>query len=597
MLMCDFETTCENQAKQEENTTRVWLACAIDIDTLDTKCLCTNIEEFMEFILSQKEDCYFHNLAFDGSFIVDYLLREQWEYVSDPKSKVDHSFNALISSEGQWYNITICVKAGTGKGKNKKGEHIVKIYDSLKKLPLSVEKIGKMFGQGVEKGKIDYNALIEKNHTPTDEEIDYIVRDCKVVALALQEKFNQGLNKMTQASDALANYKAMMLAKSKRQSKRKLNADDVFRATFPEIAPIFDDDIRLCYRGGFTFCNPMYQNKLLNMPVDVYDVNSLYPDVMYNRPLPYGTPCHYKGQYKENKNYTLYIQHINVMFRVKPGHLPTVQLKHTSMFAPEKYIEDSGIIPVEMWVTSLDLDLMFQHYDIDYIEYIDGYMFKAKVGLFKEYIDYWIEEKKKNTGAKRQIAKLMLNSLYGKFATKTKPQSKRPFLSDNGVVKMALEAPEQRDPVYTPLACFVTAWARYKTITSIQKVGIEHFVYADTDSMHLVGISEEEVSKLINVDDKELGAWKHELHAVNGKFLHAKCYLEQYEEDGSLKYKVTCAGMPEEVKSKVNFDNFNFNAKFDGKLLKKTIKGGVVLSQTTFEIKERKDCIDKIEDI
>ena len=170
-------------------------------------------------------------------------------------------------------------------------------------------------------------------------------------------------------------------------------------------------------------------------------------------------------------------------------------------------------------------------------------------------------------------------------------------MNNEGIVKMVNEPPETREPVYTALACFVTAWARFKTITSIQKVGIEHFVYADTDSMHLVGISVEEVSKLIQVDDKELGAWKHELHALNGKFLHAKCYVEKYEENGVLKYKVTCAGMPEEVKAKVNFDNFNFNAKFDGKLLKKTIKGGVVLSNTTFEIKERKDCIDKIEDI
>lgn len=597
MLMCDFETTCAKQAKEENNTTRVWLACAIDVDTLVTKYLCTNIDSFMQFILNQIDDCYFHNLAFDGAFIVDYLMRNNWTYCSDLKSKTDHSFNTLISSEGQWYSITICVKAGTGKGKNKKGEHIVKIYDSLKKLPLSVEKIGKMFGQGVEKGKIDYNAFISQNHTPTDEEIDYIVRDCKVVALALQEKFKQGLNKMTQAGDALYNYKTMMLSKSKRQSKRKLTADDVFRATFPEIAPSFDDDIRLCYRGGFTYCNPQYQNKLLNTNVDVYDVNSLYPDVMYNRPLPYGTPVHYKGQYKQNKNYTLYIQHISVMFRLKQGFLPTVQLKHTSMFAPEKYIEDSGIIPIDMWVTNVDLDLMFAHYDIDYIEYIEGYMFKAKTGLFKDYIDYWIEEKKKNTGAKRQIAKLMLNSLYGKFATKTKPQSKRPYMNEEGIVKMTNEPPEQKEPVYTALACFVTAWARYKTITSIQKVGIAHFVYADTDSMHIIGISPEDVSKLIEVDDKNLGAWKHELHAINGKFLHAKCYVEQYEDDGALKYKVTCAGMPEAVKSKVNFDNFNFNARFDGKLLKKTIKGGVVLSETTFEIKERKDCIDKIDNI
>ena len=45
-----------------------------------------------------------------------------------------------------------------------------------------------------------------------------------------------------------------------------------------------------------------------------------------------------------------------------------------------------------------------------------GYKFKAIKGLFNNYIDYWMNEKinagKEGNGAKRQIAKLMLNSLY-----------------------------------------------------------------------------------------------------------------------------------------------------------------------------------------
>ena len=51
---------------------------------------------------------------------------------------------------------------------------------------------------------------------------------------------------------------------------------------------------------------------------------------------------------------------------------------------------------------------------------------------FKEYIDKWISRKnnatiEKNYG-QRTLAKLMLNSLYGKFATKLETKSKFPYL-------------------------------------------------------------------------------------------------------------------------------------------------------------------------
>ena len=55
---------------------------------------------------------------------------------------------------------------------------------------------------------------------------------------------------------------------------------------------------------------------------------------------------------------------------------------------------------------------------------IIGWKFKAIKGLFTNYVDYWTEQKikakKENNGALYTIAKLMLNSLYGKFRIKSK---------------------------------------------------------------------------------------------------------------------------------------------------------------------------------
>lgn len=137
----------------------------------------------------------------------------------------------------------------------------------------------------------------------------------------------------------------------------------------------------------------------------------------------------------------------------------------------------------------------------------------------------------------RQIAKLMLNSLYGKFATRTTVYSRRPMLV-NDVLRYVDLPPEERDPVYLPAGVFITAWARYKTITTAQSV-YDRFIYADTDSVHLIGT---DIPDCIDVDAVRLGAWKHESTFYQAKFLRAKCYME-YEE-GSDTPTVHVAGMP-----------------------------------------------------
>jgi hypothetical protein len=83
------------------------------------------------------------------------------------------------------------------------------------------------------------------------------------------------------------------------------------------------------------------------------------------------------------------------------------------------------------------------------------------------------------------------------------------------------------------------------------------------------------------VDPDKLGYWKHEYNFQRAKFLRQKTYVE--EVDGHLH--VRCAGMPEKVKEKVTFDNFEVGFSSFGKLLPKHVNGGVVLVDTEFTIK------------
>ena len=285
----------------------------------------------------------------------------------------------------------------------------------------------------------------------------------------------------------------------------------------------------------------------------------------------------FEGEPEQNQAYPLYIVRIQCMFELKPGHLPTIQLKNNRAFVETEYLTSSNGDMVQMTLTNVDLQLFLDHYNVYNLDYICGYRFKGAVGLFSEYIDHWMKIKETSTGAIRQLAKLMLNSLYGKFATNPKARKKIPVLDSDNIVRYVLDEPELRDPVYTAMGCFITAYAREKTIRSGQKV-FDRFIYADTDSLHLIG---DELPEGLEIHPTHLGAWKHEGTFTDSKFLRAKTYMETV--DGVTK--VTCAGMPDNVKEKVTYENFKPGAVFDGKLMPKRYPGGIILEKRTFTIK------------
>lgn len=148
----------------------------------------------------------------------------------------------------------------------------------------------------------------------------------------------------------------------------------------------------------------------------VFDYNSLYPSVMLNEKLPFGQPLFFKGKYKDDPLYPLYVQKLVCTFKIKDGYIPTVQIKNNPSFIPNDYVKESGDDPVVLMLTNIDLELFFKHYDVNVLYYDSGWKFRAIKGLFTEYIDYWsgqkIQAKKDGNGLMYMLSKLMLNSLY-----------------------------------------------------------------------------------------------------------------------------------------------------------------------------------------
>ena len=570
----DFET-----ATWIKNKTWVWAWAICEIDNPENVIYGNSIETFIEEIKKENNPIiYFHNLKFDGEFIISYLLNHQFEWV-ESKEKSDNTFTSLISDMGLFYSLEIYFKV------EKKNVKKVTFIDSLKIINQTVDSMPKTFNLEEKKLEIDYNKPREEGHILTEEEISYIKNDVVIVAKALKYLFDMGLTKMTAGSNALSEYKNII----------KINK---FRNLYKPLNYQIDKDIRRAYRGGFTYLNPVYKNKTVGKGV-VLDVNSLYPSVMYKEILPFGEPFFYEGKYIEDKVYPLYIQRLTCSFKIKEGKIPTIQIKH-SRFVDNEYLTDSGEEPVALTLTSIDLKLFLEQYDVWDITYESGWKFKGMRGLFTDYIDKWIKVKNEATisGNKgmRAVAKILLNSLYGKFATSLDVQSKIPYL-DNGIVKYMLSSKDTKEGVYLPMGAFITAYGRDKTIRtsqaiktySIEKYGKDMYCYSDTDSIHTI-LPLDDLKKFCEIDDIELGKWAHESSFTRAKFIRQKTYLEEI--NGEIE--ITCAGLPQRCYDQVTWDNFKEGLKVNGKLAFHHVEGGIILEETEFTIKEDKKLINAI---
>jgi hypothetical protein len=595
LLAADFETTTifeENLERDINNKKLVtWLNCFVDI----RKCydmqeyrISTSTEEFFNQVHKQIEqqdnkDCiiYFHNLKFDGSYILNYFNEKEIE------------FDTFINDMGQWYSITYDYK-----------DYKIVIRDSLKILNFSIKQIGKDMLKTVEKGitplteeKIPLDICYKKGY------VDYVIRDVEILAKALNKMiFEQGFEKFTASSQALATYKEMI-------------SFSYFLKLFPPLKN--DEIIRMGYRGGWTFANPVYQNKEIRGNINVYDKNSMYPAIMLNYKLPTGKPRKIEYEYTREKHDIIfkefesccYVYNLNVAFDIKDEHLPSIQIKigNKEYFKNDEYFKEKILANKDILfmldktqrdylttsqghyfnitLTNYDLDLMKRQYDFDILENskVIKYEFSAKKGLFDKYINLYkdrkIEGKKIGNAVMTQDAKLKLNSLYGKFGTKKLIQEKEVYFEDDVLkFKNDLELTETTG-VYVPLAMFVTSIGRWEIINNAQD-NYNHFLYSDTDSLHLLDEGQE---IKLNIDDYKFGDWKIEEQATRGKYLRAKLYIEELI-DGSLS--VRGAGMTDEIKKQVTFDNFKLGATFKGKRATKQIKGGVLIYTTTFSIKE-----------
>lgn len=618
---CDFETTVYEGQKD----TAVWASAVVELGTEDVKIL-HSIDETFQYFRSLKCNmiCYYHNLKFDGNFWLYYLIHDLgWKQAThkNEDGTIDwdsrwnlpnNEFEYMISDEGQWYSITMKVN-----------NYIIQLRDSLKLLPFSVKAIGKAFQTKHQKLSMEYTGIRYPGCEITPEEQKYIANDVLVVKEALEILFSQGNNKMTIGSCCMAEYKALI-------------GSYQYDAWFPNVydVPIdkelhgednAGDWIRHSYKGGWCY---LVKGKENNIYTDgtVADVNSLYPSMMSSESgnrYPIGLPHFWAGNFipKEAQiNNRYFFVRFKTKFYLKHNMLPFIQIKGswlykgTEMLATsdiinpkdgkyyDKYYDKNGKLQdttVTLTLTCTDYKLFREHYDVKDFEILDGCWFDTEIGIFDTYVNKYKQIKMNSKGAKRTLAKLFLNNLYGKMATNTNSSFKVAYMKDDGSIGFNTIEQNHKKPGYIPVGSAITSYARNFTIRAAQAnyYGADKpgFIYADTDSIHC-DLPADSI-KGIKVDDRAFCCWKLESSWDKAVFVRQKTYLEHVtmenlEPVDEPYWNVKCAGMPDRCKKNYlnehegkELEDFHVGLKVHGKLVPKRIRGGVLLVESDYEMR------------
>ena len=581
----DFETT----VYEGQKSTEVWASAVVELYSEDIQ-IFHSLEDTFNYLVSLKDNVmiYYHNLKFDGSFWVDWLLKNKGfeqafeteegdeeyalgHWMKDYNMK-NNSFKYAISDRGQWYNIIIRVK-----------DHIIEIRDSLKLLPFSVKAIGESFQTKHKKLDMEYTGFRYAGCEITPEEQEYIKNDVLVVKEALEIMYNEGHSKITIGSCCLDEYKKLFSNKKAYEEFFPNLYMEFFNKEFKDRTGCntIGDYIRRSYKGGWCYLVRGKENRIFKQGTTA-DVNSLYPSMMSSESgnkYPVGIPVFWEGneipeEAMQDDRY--FFIRIRCKFKVKPGKLPFIQIKGSFLYKATEMLETSDIkgkdgiyyscytgldgkrheATVTMVLTQTDYALFLEHYDVTNFEILDGCYFHAVRGLFDSYITKYKRLKMESKGAMRELAKLFLNNLYGKMAANTDSSFKVCYIKEDQSIGQYPVSEYEKKPGFIPIGSAITSYARNFTIRAAQKNfhGIDQpgFIYADTDSIHC-DLKPDEIQGIV-VHDKNFCCWKLESCWDTGIFARQKTYIEHVTHENLKEiekpyYNIKCAGMPQRCKN------------------------------------------------
>ena len=385
---------------------------------------------------------------------------------------------------------------------------------------------------------------------------------------AIDNLLEEGHTLFTLAGNALKDLKTECFG---RMVNGKLEFGDLnFLERFPKLTEEVHEFVMKGFQGGLCYFNTKYTGTH-NVEGTEYDVNSMYPSVMLDEFLPYGEPDHFFGEFdKTIKRKPMYFQRVIIdKLLLKDDGIPCIRNKEAMVYY--EVAEN-----VELVLNSIDIEMLFDNYNVEGIKYVDGYRFNGRRKMFNNFINKWAEKKKAAADGsfERMYAKLMLNSTFGKFASRTDRMPSKYRKSNGKLIRYKHVLGKKRregNSVYAPVGSYITSYARQRLIKAI-KENKENFIYSDTDSMYVKG-----EATGIEIDKAKFGAWKEEFKFTRMTIIGKKQYCVE-KTDGSVK--VVLAGIPDKVVEKITkFEDFYLGKKIDFEIKKYDLEGNAYIKQ------------------
>lgn len=267
---------------------------------------------------------------------------------------------------------------------------------------------------------------------------------------------------------------------------------------FPQLKPEIKKSLHDAYIGGFMAAREGAYGKAIDV-----DCNSMYPSILRDESLPWGLPEPYDGMYVQDDDMPLHCDELTFRAELKPNGYPFL-LDNRSVYGLNRLTSTRGYITRVL--TDIDQQLLHENYEVSVYKHVRGWKFRSSKGFFQSFIDEWGGLKQRETGEKRQMAKLIMNALVGKMASLPKGAVMLPLSQDGITLDWDIAQREESNlkTDFLPVPVWVNAYARRK-IMDVCHANSARLLYANTDGCIL---SDWEPVDSCEIHPTELGKWK-----------------------------------------------------------------------------------------
>jgi hypothetical protein len=287
------------------------------------------------------------------------------------------------------------------------------------------------------------------------------------------------------------------------------------KGLYLNVEPSITQKLRLSYKGGR--CESWIRGSPEQI-IYAYDVVSLYPDVMLEKPFPVGA-----NGLNRKTDVNLCHDGIALCTVKQDAEIPFLCLKTLMNDGYIKLLFPNGTF--QSWFTYPELRYFSFNRLGKILKVHEAFETKGSHFYFKSYINEFFGLKQEDK-EHADFWKLCMNSLYGKFAQDAHSPELQ-ITKDNAVVPLKLTGKRKENFMTNILvSAYVAAFGRIKMHKNYRVVGAENLIYTDTDCIH-------SFKPLLNIG-KGLGELDYKTEGL-GTYIRSKFYI--------LNDNVRCRGM------------------------------------------------------